>query len=376
MKKIFIISTILLVIVLIFLGIYNFAFKKNTPAVLPMNKIETIIQPTKESIVEKKITQVSDKAVLGPVVDKKTGEIKYYDAATGIVWKTNEDGKNIQQVTTITMLGLKNVLWSTDQNKVVTVLLKENKNAFYVYDYLSQHSTLLKDNLDTVAWDNIGSRIFYKYFDAKSGQRTLNISNPDGSNWQKLADISARNLSIVSIPLTATVSYWNYPSAKEETLFQSIGVTGGEPKIILNGKYGADYLWSPSGKETLVSSLVSKEDNTLTLGIVSLDGKYQNLSIPTLVSKCAWSKDGKSIFYALPGNIPATAIMPDDYQENKFNTEDTFWRLDLTTGNKERIIEANEIGGKYDSSEVFLSMNEKYLFFVNKIDRKLYRINL
>lgn len=377
MKKIFIISAILLGVLLLFLGIYNFAFRKNTPAV-EQKIVEPIMESTKKIPVIKaeKITGISDGAVLGPVMDKKTEEIKYYDALTGIVWKMNSDGSGKKQITDTKVSALKSVLWSPDHSKVLTIKLKDGQSTFYMYDYKLQKGTQLKDGFTWAVWDNLGTKILYRYFDAASSEGTLNIANPDGSGWQKIADIEAKKLNIAPIPLSALVSYWNYPNAAEETKLQVVGTVGGESKTILSGKYGADYLWSPKGDVAIVSSLSNKEAKTVMLGLITLDGKYQDLNIPTLASKCTWSQDGKTVYYALPGEIPAGAIMPNEYQENKFNTDDTFWKMDITTGIKSRIIETSEIAGKYDSSNLFLSTTEDALYFVNRLDQKLYRIQL
>ncbi|NTW26705.1 MAG: hypothetical protein HGA36_00015 [Candidatus Moranbacteria bacterium] len=372
MKKLFIISAILLVVVLIFLGIYNFAFKKDAPTTQQI--IAPVVDTSKalSGVKTEKITAISDGGVLGAIMDKKTEEIKYYETSTGLVWKMDAEGKGKQRITDVKVLGLKKVLWSIDASKVLTVTQKEGQNSFYMYDYRTQKGTLLKNGLDTAVWDNLGTKIFYKYFDNASQKRTMDIANPDGSEWQKIADITARNIVIAPVPLTSLVSYWNAPNASEETQLQIVGATGGDAKTILSGKYGADYLWSPDGNKALVSSLSSNKN--MTLGIVSMDGTYQDLNIPTFVSKCAWSQDGKTVYYALAGGIPTGANMPNDYQENKFNTEDTFWKMDIATGKKDRIIETSEINGKYDSSELFLSVTEDALYFVNKIDKKLYRL--
>jgi hypothetical protein len=319
---------------------------------------------------------MSDGPVLGPVVDKKTEEIKYYDATTGLVWKMDSDGQKKQQITNVKVSGLTTVLWAPDHNKVLTTIEKAGQKSFYMYDYQSQKGTALKNGLDTAVWDNLGTKIFYKYFNTASKERTLNVANPDGSGWQKISDLAMKNIVIAPIPLTSTLSFWNTPSALEETQLQTVGVTGGEIKTVLRGRYGADYLWSPKGDKVLVSSLPNKDAKNITLGLVDADGKYQDLGIPTLVSKCAWSEDNKTLFYALPGEIPSGAIMPNDYQENKFNTNDTFWKMDVTTGEKERIIEAVDIKGKYDSSNIIVSATEDALFFINKVDKKLYRIKL
>ncbi|MDD5397175.1 MAG: hypothetical protein PHW24_03900 [Candidatus Moranbacteria bacterium] len=378
MKKVFIVSATLLMVLLIFLGIYNFAFKKDNPSSQP-SVAETSSTSSKNIILPakiEKIAAISDGPVLAPVVDKKTEEIKYYDAVTGLVWKMDSDGQKKQQITETKVAGLKNVLWSPDHNKVLTTIEKAGQNSFYMYDYQLQKGIALKAGLDTAVWDNLGTKIFYKYYNSASKERTLNIANPDGSGWQKIADLAAKNVVIAPIPLTSTISFWNSPNVLEETHLQTVGVTGGEVKTLLSGRYGADYLWSPKGDKVLVSSLANKDAKNMTLGVVDMDGKYQDLGIPTIVSKCVWSEDDKTIYYALPGEIPTGAIMPNDYQDGKFNTSDTFWKMDITTGEKERAVEAADIKGKYDSSSMIISATEDALFFVNKVDKKLYRIQL
>jgi Tol biopolymer transport system component len=153
-------------------------------------------------------------------------------------------------------------------------------------------------------------------------------------------------------------------------------MSGGETKLILSGKYGADYLWSPDGSQVLVSATTDSKNNKMTLGIVNSNGEYRSLNIPTFVSKCVWSKDGKTIFYALPGEIPDSAILPNDYQDKKFFTDDTFWKMDTATGKSERTINVSDIQGNHDSEDLFLSSDENMLFFINRIDGKLCRIDM
>lgn len=380
MKKIFIISSILLGVVLFFLGIYNFAFKKDAPAASQSNLQESIVVATdaKNETVEKKtekITLVSEKAVIGLFADKKTQEITFYDAENGSFWKIGPTRKATKAIDN-KMVGLKNIASFSGNGKVLVTIEKNGQNSFYVYDNLLQKGTFLKNGLDSTSWDNSGLKIFYKYYDEKSKERTLNIANYDGSGWQKLANIESRNLTIVPIPLSANVSFWNFPNAKEESRLQTVGVSGGEVKTIFAGKFGADYLWAPNGENALISSLKDKNSNNIVLGIVTIDGQYRDLGVPTFASKCAWSSDNKTIYCALAGKIPENALMPNDYQENKFNTVDTFWKINITTGEKERIVNVEDIASLFDATNLVLSPNEKDVYFINKIDRKLYRITL
>jgi hypothetical protein len=86
--------------------------------------------------------------------------------------------------------------------------------------------------------------------------------------------------------------------------------------------------------------------------------------------------NNKALYCALPGEIPASAIMPNDYDQEKFHTADTFWKIDTTTGEKSRIVDLNKITSKYDATKLFLNANESLLFFTNRTDGKLYKITL
>lgn len=379
MKKLFIISSVLLGITLLFLGVYNFAFKKDTPVVSQSAEKISQTEDSKKIVTEKKsekIVAMIEQQIVGAVLDKKNEEIRYYDVQNGTAWVISEEGKGKRQLSETKISGLRNVIWSPDKNKVLTTIEKNGQNVFFEYDYSLQKSIQMKDGADTVVWDNTGTKIFYKYYNESDNTRSLNIANPDGSGWQKIADIEHRNLLIASIPLSSLVSFWNFPNSKEETKLQVVGAIGGETKTILTGKFGADYLWSPDGSRALVSSISEIDGKKITLGLVSVNGEYVDLKIPTIVSKCTWSVDGKTIYYALPGNIPAEAIMPNDYQENKFNTNDTFWKINIEKGESQRIIETVDISGKYDSSNLFLSSVEDALYFTNRTDKKLYRLSL
>lgn len=364
--------------VLFFLGIYNFAFKKDPPIVEQPVAQEPSTE--KQGLVEEKISEkisvISSQAVLGPVFNKKNETISYYSAKDGTAWIVNPDGSGEKQVVGKMQDDLKNVLWSQDRSKVLLIFEKKGQKTFSQYDYKTNKEIQLKEGLDTAVWDNSGAKIFYKYYDSATQKRSINVANPDGSSWQKIADTEFKNVSISPVPGTSAVSFWNFPNANEGTQLAIVGAIGGEPKTILKDKFGADYLWSPDGTQALVSSLPNKDGKMITLGIVTIDGQYHDLNIPTIVSKCVWSNNGKSFYYALPGEIPNNPKMPNDYQDKKFMTDDTFWKADIATGQKERIVNTSEINGKYDSNNLFLSATESDLYFVNRRDQKLYKIEL
>ncbi len=377
-KKIFITSLSIFCITLLLFGIYNLSFKKPAEVIAPVEiKAPETVVKTPPKISTAPITAISDEAALSPTLASDGSAVKYYAKNSGRVYQIDFDGNNKRTFSDKELIGLNSVLWSPDKNKVITKFISAGATNFYYYDYNELKGVPLKNNVDEIAWQNTGNRIFYKYYDSKTKKRTLNISDPDGSNWTKLADIDFRNISIAQIPQSGSVSFWNKPDAFFETIFKSVPLIGGEEKEVMKEIFGADYLWNNNGSNVLVSHSDAKGGNKIQLSIINSNGgELKNLNLPTLVSKCIWLKDNKNIICALPGEIPVSAIMPNDYDQEKVHTADTFWKINTATGEKNRIIELEKIDAKYDATNLFLNTDESILFFTNRTDGKLYRIIL
>ncbi|HLN18992.1 MAG TPA: hypothetical protein VK255_02360 [Patescibacteria group bacterium] len=377
-KKIFLLSAIILILSLLLWGVYNLSFKK--PKIAPKNSDQS---PKNEEITDlfgakkdEKIKAISDEMVIGPAYDTADNLIKYY-STTGDAYKIDTDGNNKTTISDKKFPGLSDVLWSPDKTKAITKSIENGQAQFYYYNYSTQQEIPIKNNVDEIAWQTSGNRIFYKYYDSQTKKRSFNISDPDGTNWIKLSDINYRNVSIAPIPKSGLVSFWNQPDSYTQTIFETVPVISGEKKTIYKEKYGADYLWSTDGSLILVSSSDTRAGTKMQLGVMNYNGgEYRNLDIPTFVSKCVWSRDSKTVYYSLPGDIPSSAILPNEYMEGKFKTVDTFWKVNIADGKKSRIIETSEIKANFDAAKLFLNDDESALFFVNKYDGKLYKIAL
>lgn len=381
-KKVFLISTLLLIFTLLLWGVYVLSFKKTNGPASSENPLENLIKKDETAPTDARkntpqsIAPISDEAVIAPTLSADGHSIKYYSQKTGLAYQVDLDGQNKKAISDKELPGLSNVFWSPDKNKAISQFQKENNSTFFYYNYSNNSGVKLKDNLDDVVWQN-DNKILYKFYDPKSKERTLNIADPDGSSWKKIADLSFKSLSIAPIPKSGLVSFWNKPDAYAETALQSASVLSSEQKTIFKDKFGADYLWSGDGGNLLISHSDAKGGTKTQLALINArGGEYKNLNIPTFVSKCVWSADHKTVYCALPSGIPDSAVLPNDYQENKFNTIDTFWKINTETGEKNRLVDLDKITGKFDAVNLFLNNDESVLFFVNRIDGKLNRISL
>ncbi|MFA6284982.1 MAG: hypothetical protein WC643_00410 [Parcubacteria group bacterium] len=384
-KKIFAISTLLLVLLIGAIFVYNFAFKKSTPQTSTPKTIDegkTGDIPTETQDPAKQtnnaITAISDGSVFGAILAPDTNFIYYFAGENGQLNQVNLDGKLEKVVSTEEFQNIERIIWNKSGNRAI--VKRENglgKSKFLLLDLMQKTVTPLKDNIDSVAWSGLGDKIIYKYFDSKTRKRDINVSDPNGSNWRKIADIDYFSVEISPIPGSSDISFWPAPDAFVSSSVNLINFSGENKKEILGGRWGADLLWSPDGKYVAVSYTDQKSGKKTDLALMNSDGgQFHSLNFPTFAKKCVWSNDSKFLFCAMPGNIPESAILPNDWQEGKIQTADTFWKIEIATGKKDRLVEADKINGSFNVLNPFLSQDEKSLFFVNKTDGKLYKLGI
>jgi hypothetical protein len=372
LKKVFIISIILLFVVLVFFGIYSIAFKEEQV------KVEEIIQKGKQvevtEVLAEKITNITSEPIVSASVDLQGESIRYYDAVNGRAWTMTLRGANVKSLTKDTLGVPKSAKWSYDAESTI---LKYDDGNIIVHNHVSGVDNKLREGMDDVVWAGKTGKILYKYYNEETKERSLNIANSDGTNWKKIANLPFKDTVFTQIPTSIFAAFWPVADNNVDTeLFVTTTLNESEPKKIFSGKKGADYLFSPNGEKVLVSSSIDG-GKKITLGIMDSDGKnYIDLKIPTLVQKAVWSADNRTVFYAQPNNVSDDVVWPNDYNNKIIKTTDTFYKLDIATNKKTRIVELEEIKEQFDAVDLFLSPSEDVLFFTNRTNGLLYRIKL
>ncbi len=385
MKKIFIFSLTLLVFVLIFFAAYNISFRSSSEKndVVVNEGGNSGVKNKKEE--DKKIFPIGDEKMFFAQIDPKDEKLIYF-SEKGELFSVSFSGalKKNSNRSAITMIS--GLDWSPKREKAIILLEDGDKNKGYaLYEYEKGEIRKYEQLMDYAVWAGSDDRIAYKKYDQVSGARSLMIAQADGGNERKIADIPWKMVSITSVKNKNSIFFWNLPVANEKTQLKKasvIGISGsntGEAESVgkETERYGADYLWSNNGDRILISFVSDANGSGLKLGILNEYGeKYKDLNIPTLVSKCAWSRDDSFIFCAVPTVIESGTVMPNDYRTGKISTKDAFWKINTQTGERSRLVELNELEVDYDADKLFLSPAEDALFFTNRVDNKLYRINL
>lgn len=376
-KKIFFFSLSLFVLVLIFLGAYNLAFKNNVndpvadPGKKSFEKNNTEPQFTPNGTAENPINE----AILGA-----TGSddyfIYYYSLDDKSIKKATFEGKNKSILMSHLPGEVTRILWSPKRDKALLFIAQDGPSLWYFANLTTKTLIPLKPEISRLAWDNFGEKIFYQYTDPITKKRSLNMANPDGGNWKKLTDLGDDDYYLSSVPGSSLVSFWPKPRIQSLSSLETVGAAGETRHIITSGIYGCDYLWTSNGERVVVSGDETTDGKNFSLRVIENTGQAKDLAIPPITSKTVWSKDNHTLYYALPGGLPENTRLPNDYFEKNIHSKDTFWKIDTNTGKKTRLVTLKDATQIFDSSNLFLSPEEDGLFFTDRTTNKIYRISL
>lgn len=377
MKTFFGISIGIFCILLVFWGVYNFSFKSN-PNVPTVSEPGTIIKESSPLDIFKASTNIEpviQEKVLSASTDGRS--LFFYSLDDQAFKKSTLDGKD-REILLSNLPGTpKRIVWSPSKEKaLIQIKLPNDTLLWHTADLTLKTLLPLKPEMSRVAWDNTGSKILYQYTDPKTGERSLNIASPDGKDWKSIAPLGTKEFFLAPVPANMLVSFWQRPGAREKGSLNTVPLTGGTPKPILSDRFGADFLWSPLGDRILMSSTDPSHPGKSVLSLMnSSGGELRTLdNASSFIGKATWSKNGRTIYYALPGSLPESTVLPNDYYEKNLHSQDSFWRMDTENNKTERLVDLKDLTEAYDASELFLSFKEDALYFIERKNQKLYRI--
>lgn len=172
------------------------------------------------------------------------------------------------------------------------------------------------------------------------------------------------------------------PSASTESSIFKFDTDKKTLTRIVQGK-GAHATWDTEALRGVV--FIANDRGGGSLSLVDSDGNIEKrLSFVTLPSKCAFetkmlepqagsaAQKKTTLVCAVPRDRRRfeSAILPDSYYQKELLTEDSFYRVDLTTGAIAAIFDKESVS--IDASDVRIKNNRVY--FINRYDGLLYSI--
>ncbi len=346
--------------------------RNTTPPILPLTGEVNSIPPAKEG-----------SGSLKPKTEFVTA-VRYAAKATGNIYQTFADKIEERKFSGTIIPKLYDSYFGNRGQSVVMRYLKADDRTIETFV-----GTLPKEYLGADPSANNEIKGFFLPNDIKDISISPDISKmfylfDSGDNMvgTTLSFLDNKKVQVFDSPFTEWLSQWPNSNTITLTTKPSNSVPGHMYSLdlikksltkILGNINGLTTLGSPNGK------LILYGDNNLSLNVYHADSRNSDvLGVKTLPEKCVWGKTSDVIYCAAP-KLLGLGAYPDSWYQGEISFNDQFWKIDIKTENGTMILDPTTIvtrGEEIDGIKLALDEGENYLFFVNKKDSFLWRLEL
>lgn len=179
----------------------------------------------------------------------------------------------------------------------------------------------------------------------------------------------------VSWPEINNIALITKPSNSVSGSLFLLNIKTGTLSPIISETLGLTALVSPDLK-----AIVYSESTQTGLVTEVMDVKTQArefLPVGTLPEKCVWSTKNTTLLYCgAPKSIPVGQF-PDSWYQGTFSFSDDIWQIDVATGDSTLLFETTQIASEgLDATDLFLSPDEKTLYFTDKKTSTLWELTM
>lgn len=312
-----------------------------------------------------------------------TPALRYVEKATGNIYQTFVDKIDERKITTNIIPQVYEAYFGNKGESVVMRYLKGNTNTIESFvgalpkeilggDTLENTElvgSFLPENISDLSISSDTLKIFYVLTTGNFtsgitadylGDKKTQVFNSPFSEW--LSSYSNRD----------TITLTTKPSSNVPGYMYTINPNKKNFTKILSGINGLTTLTSPNGK------LVAYSNNNLSLKIYDIS-KSETIStgVKTLPEKCVWNSTNTYIYCAVPQFVNNNNL-PDSWYQGEISFSDQIWVIDAITGNANQVADLQKLSNVaiIDGIKLSIDENERFVFFINKIDSFLWELDL
>lgn len=402
MSRVTIIISVLIFIVLVFIGLWYWLFfeKGTTPIPTPTAPVSsngftplnpsspnqtpttptstsTPTQSTSTLVVDTTVPAKVRRIYATPVASgllasstSSTSLVYFADRGNGHTYIADIDGDRPEKISNTTILRVYESLWDRAAKNVILRYIREGSGI--VTSISSPLGTEIKarplsNNISSMAVSPKGDRIFtlengVGYISKIDGSAKTEVFNSPLSGW------------VVTWPEENTITLTTNASNKSPGYLYFLNATNKNIVKVLGPINGLTTNTSRDAKKVFYSQYVAGKTETKVFSLT--EGSIQDTYLVTLPEKCTWSNLKKSSIYCAVPNQPL-ANLPDAWYKGTVLGNDQIWHLDTVSNSVNKVANLlEETGSTIDAFSLTLDQAELGLFFVNKYDLSLWAIDL
>jgi len=415
--KILKIIVVLIVLLAIALGVYWFFVQKNngtgdtmfsnlsvgdifpfgqgtvdapvtTPTPIVTNPNDT--NPTGIPVIPPSLWQISTQPQSGAIAFNASGTptVRYIDKATGNAFESALRLVGTNRITNTTIPKVYEALWQPQGSAVILrFLIDDNETIRSAFGKLvttsatsttEESSTLkelsvsfLADNITNLSVDPATGAVAYVSKNpagAKVYVTTSTVSSPKQIFESEIRDIS------VSWVNSSTLALSTKPSESTPGQFYFLNTTSGKLQRVIGELNGLTALSNSNGTDLVYSWVTGNSTNSALYNTKT--GQQTSLRTALIPEKCVFAKKSSNLFCANPKSTPSK-ILDEDWYKGKISFNDSFWKINTTTGAIELMNDPKIVAGtEIDAINLMLDPNEEHLIFTNKKDSHLWALKV
>ena len=316
------------------------------------------------------LKQIIQKSILAPTLSLKGNAILYYVRAGGKAESADFSGGNITQISNLTILNTLSAAWQPAKEKsIVSYLDNETKKTFVMTVTTTTQAVFLPETTMDIAWSPDGKSI--AYLTRQDNTASLFISGSSGKSGKFIFSPTIPDFSIQWITKNK-ILFTTKPSGFAPSIAYLFDTGTKSFSKIIDRVFGLMVSASSDGK-LLLYTKADAANGTLSTNISNVDGSgVRELPFMTMPEKCVFSEKNENLFCAVGQNIANFTTLPDDWYMGKGFFSDAIIMINAKTLATTALTPLIPI----DATNLFISPQEDFLFFQNKKDYSLWRLNL
>lgn len=303
-------------------------------------------------------------SVVSPSLNPAENKVLFYQKEGGHLLSMDFNAGSGQQVSNLTIAGILSAMWSPAHDRAAVFYIDgEDKKGFLQTG--SSTANGLQDGIRSFSWLPNGTQFAYTV--PTRDVQTLVTATTEGKKAAVVFDAPVQD-ALMQWASPDTFAFTTAPSGVAQGFLFTYSRTSRTFQKIFGPAFGLTTLFSPDGAYFLASA-TQQGGSGLRLGLYASNGSliFNDPTLTTLTQKCAWANT-RTVYCAVPRQLPS-GIWPDVYLRGMANTGDRMIRIDVDKKEMSEVFNENAL----DISDLILSKDQQYLFFINRVDGTLWR---